>query len=130
MALYAIDAQGSKIKVAGAVAGPPGPQGPQGVPGPKGDTGAQGPRGDTGAVGPPGIQGDTGPTGPRGPEGHGVPAGGSAGQVLVKKSETDYDTQWANGVASPVVSEIQVLSEEEYNAMTTKDPTVEYLIKE
>ena len=109
MALYAIDAQGSKIKVAGAVAGPPGPQGPQGVPGPKGDTGAQG---------------------PRGPEGHGVPAGGSAGQVLVKKSETDYDTQWANGVASPVVREIQVLSEEEYNAMTTKDPTVEYLIKE
>src|SRR5690606_12795945 len=59
--------------------GPPGPQGEPGEPGPKGDTGAQGPPGDTGAQGPPG---------------EGVPAGGSAGQVLAKASGSDYDTEW------------------------------------
>jgi hypothetical protein len=32
-----------------------------------------------------------------GPEGKGVPAGGTTGQALVKKSATDYDTQWAAG---------------------------------
>ena len=44
-----------------------GPQGPQGATGPKGDTGATGP---------------------------GLAAGGTAGQVVVKKSSTDYDTEW------------------------------------
>ena len=58
-----------------------GPQGPQGIQGPAGDTGA------TGA---------TGATGPQGPAGPGVAAGGVTGQVLVKTSATDYDTQWTN----------------------------------
>lgn len=40
--------------------------------------------------GAPGKSGDTGPAGP------GVPAGGTAGQVLAKKSSTDYDTEWVN----------------------------------
>jgi len=35
-----------------------------------------------------GDKGDTGETGP------GVAAGGTAGQVVVKKSSTDYDTEW------------------------------------
>lgn len=34
--------------------------------------------------------------------GPGVPAGGSAGQILVKKSGTNYDTEWANGGTSDV----------------------------
>lgn len=44
-------------------------------------------------VGPQGVQGATGATGPTGP---GVSAGGTAGQVLVKATGTDYDTEWQN----------------------------------
>ena len=71
-------------------AGPQGERGPQGIQGPPGATG---PKGDTGATGP---KGDTGDTGEQGPAGVGVPAGGSAGQVLAKASGTDYDTEWIN----------------------------------
>lgn len=56
-----------------------------------GPTGAQGPIGATGSTGPTGATGPTGPTGP------GVPVGGSTGQVLSKKTVTDYDTQWVTG---------------------------------
>ena len=38
-----------------------------------------------------GTQGDPGAPG------EGVPAGGTTGQVLRKKSDDDYDTEWANG---------------------------------
>lgn len=109
--------------------GDTGPIGPQGVQGPKGDTGATGPSGPAGAdgadaydvavaagfvgtraewlaslVGPQGIQGPTGATGATGatgPAGPGVAAGGTAGQVLVKASATDYDAQWSD-VATPM----------------------------
>lgn len=97
---------------------PIGPQGVQGVPGTKGATGNPGvgilsityketdlqgnyiytveltdntsyditaPRGP---IGPAGQDGATGPAGP------GVATGGTTGQVLVKKSNTDYDTEW------------------------------------
>ena len=49
----------------------------------------------TGPQGPQGARGATGATGPQGPAGQGIPAGGLAGQVLVKRSGTDYDTNWA-----------------------------------
>lgn len=90
------------------IQGERGPQGIQGETGPKGDTGAtgatgpvgpQGERGETGATGP---VGPTGATGPQGEPGAGVPAGGTAGQVLKKASGTDYATEWAD--ANPVVS--------------------------
>ena len=42
------------------------------------------------------LKGETGSTGPQGDPGQGVPAGGAAGQVLKKKSGTDYDTEWAD----------------------------------
>lgn len=42
----------------------------------------------------PGPKGETGETGATGPAGPGVPTGGTARQVLTKKSGTDYDTQW------------------------------------
>ena len=74
--------------------GDPGPKGDPGDPGPKGDPGEPGPKGDPGEPGPKGDQGDPGPKGDPGPAGHGVPAGGTAGQVLTKKSGTDYDTEW------------------------------------
>jgi hypothetical protein len=37
-----------------------------------------------------------GETGQDGADGVGVPSGGTTGQVLKKKSGTDYDTEWAN----------------------------------
>lgn len=41
-----------------------------------------------------GAQGDTGEQGVQGDAGEGVPSGGTAGQVLMKDSSTDYDTSW------------------------------------
>ena len=41
-----------------------------------------------------------GATGAKGDTGVGVPTGGTAGQVLKKKSGTDYDTEWGDGGAS------------------------------
>lgn len=53
---------------------------------------------DTGvhAQGPQGEQGETGvgTQGPQGETGEGVPSGGNAGQVLTKKTNSDYDTEW------------------------------------
>ena len=37
------------------------------------------------------------PKGPKGDEGVGVPAGGTTGQILKKKSSNDYDTEWGDG---------------------------------
>ena len=54
------------------------------------------PRGKTGPQGPQGEPGADGKTGPQGPAGPGVAAGGTTGQVLVKKSNTNYDTEWIN----------------------------------
>lgn len=86
--------------------GPQGIQGIQGATGPQGDTGPQGPQGpkgdtgDTGPQGPQGIQGETGAKGDTGATGPGVAVGGTAGQVLVKASATNYDTAWADVVGS------------------------------
>ena len=54
------------------------------------------PRGKTGPQGPQGEPGADGKTGPQGPAGPGVAAGGTTGQVLAKKSNTNYDTEWIN----------------------------------
>ena len=75
---------------------------PKGEKGDKGDTGAQGETGATGPQGPQGPQGETGATGA------GVPSGGATSQVLKKKSNTDYDTEWANdtaGMENPMTTE-------------------------
>lgn len=56
-----------------------GAQGEQGIPGPKGD---------------PGAKGEQGPAGQKGDPGEGIPTGGTSGQVLTKKSDADYDTEW------------------------------------
>ena len=45
----------------------------------------------TGAAGPTGSQGPAGPVGP------GVVTGGFTGQVLAKKTNADYDTEWVTG---------------------------------
>ena len=80
-----------------------------GVPtGATGATGPQGPKGDTGATGaqgPQGEKGDTGATGAKGDPGEGVPTGGTTGQMLVKASDTDYDTEWADQPEGDVTQE-------------------------
>lgn len=95
------------------IQGPQGPRGYQGDPGPRGPAGPQGDRGYTGAVGPKGDKGDTGPKGDpgepgeKGDPGEGIPAGGTTGQILKKKSGTDYDTEWANE-SGGTVTDVQV----------------------
>lgn len=82
--------------------GPAGERGPQGEIGPQGPQGIQGPEGPEGPAGPAGEQGpqgDVGPQGEQGPAGPGVAAGGTAGQKLVKKTDTDYDTEWVDDSA-------------------------------
>lgn len=99
---YSIVRVGGVTYKVGATAftGPAGPQGPQGpagatgATGPTGPTGPAGATGATGATGPQGPQGPTGATGAAGANGQGVPAGGTAGQVLTKTSGTDYATAW------------------------------------
>jgi hypothetical protein len=41
------------------------------------------------------LLGPPGQIGPPGPQGVGVPAGGSAGQILRKRSAADHDSEWA-----------------------------------
>lgn len=43
--------------------------------------------------------GQNGQDGQQGPAGPGVPSGGSAGDVLVKKTGTDYDTEWSDDLS-------------------------------
>lgn len=90
---------------------------PQGPKGDTGETGPQGPKGDTGmgtvaigttTTGDAGTQASVSNSGtsqdavlnftiPKGDPGQGVPAGGTAGQVLTKLSGADYDAVWATG---------------------------------
>ena len=81
--------------------------GPQG---PKGDTGSTGPAGATGPQGEKGDKGDTGEQGDTGDAGPGVAKGGTAGQVLRKKSGTDYDTEWVDdGITDTEFQSIQAV---------------------
>jgi hypothetical protein len=54
--------------------------------------------GPQGGIGPTGSTGAVGETGPTGQPGVGLPTGGSAGQVLIKVSEDDYDFIWADTI--------------------------------
>lgn len=153
--------------------GPIGPEGKQGATGPAGRDGADGRNGVDGKDGQtPHIGangnwwiGDTdtgisasGPTGEKGDKGDpggGVPAGGTMGQVLAKKTAADYETEWIDSVASfkgrignvvpesgdytaemvgaiPTgnVAKIQLLTSEQYEELTSKDAKTLYLIQE
>lgn len=73
--------------------------------------GAEGPTGPQGAKGDKGETGATGPQGPKGDAGEGLPPGGSAGQVLVKASDSDYDGKWADpsGFTDEIEAELAAL---------------------
>ncbi len=96
--------RGSTQAVEVIVAGPQGPKGDKGDAGdtgPAGATGPQGPQGIQGIKGDKGDTGDTGPAGATGAAGPGLATGGSAGQVPVKNSASDYDTVWGWRVSGP-----------------------------
>ena len=46
------------------------------------------------------LLGPPGQIGPPGPQGAGVPAGGSTGQLLRKRSAADHDSEWATTPAA------------------------------
>lgn len=77
--------------------GDKGDRGYKGDKGEKGDTGERGPQGAQGIQGPKGNPGEKGAKGDKGDAGIGIAAGGTTGQVLVKKSNADYDTEWKTG---------------------------------
>ena len=74
-------------------------QGTQGTQGVQGETGTQGAEGAQGVQGTEGAQGTQGTQGAVGP---GVAAEGLEGQVLVKLSDTSYDTTWIDNYANEV----------------------------
>ena len=82
--LYTDDTQ-TTFTVTNGAKGDKGQKGEQGI---QGKQGIQGERGLTGAKGEQGQKGEKGDTGV------GLVAGGTTGQILVKKSNLDYDTQW------------------------------------
>jgi hypothetical protein len=57
--------------------------------------------------------GTNGENGTNGADGIGVPAGGTTGQILAKKSNTDYDTEWEDGSSSS--STKSILLADKYN---------------
>ena len=107
--------------------GPAGPAGATGAQGPKGDTGATGPQGPAGQDGAQGPQGEPGANGADGTPGVGVPAGGSAGQVLAKASGSDYDTTWVNpssGGSSNIITLSSVILGDNGNGLAPTIPNV------
>lgn len=97
---YAGDSEWTDLVTLAEITGPAGSPGPQGPTGPQGEPGAQGEKGDTGPQGEkgekgdPGVKGEQGTAGQKGDPGEGIPTGGASGQVLTKKSDADYDTEW------------------------------------
>ena len=62
--------------------------------------------------------------GPKGDPGVGIPPGGAAGQVLMKVSDTDYDTDWQT--PTDLKKQIEALDGLLKNVAYTKDVTTEY----
>lgn len=129
---------------AGAITGPPGPQGPKGdtgetgPQGPKGDSGAAGPQGATGLQGPAGERGEVGPQGPKGdtgaqglqgPQGEQGPTGakgdaGPQGPQGPKGDMGDPGPQGPAGVGVPSGGTAgQVLSKTEDGTAWTDPPS-------
>lgn len=69
------------------------------------------------------LKGDKGEDGQPGAAGQGVPTGGTAGQVLAKRSGTNYDTEWVNqsGGGGTVQSVNNVTPDQTGNITLTAD---------
>ncbi len=80
------------------VVGLQGPVGPQGISGAGSSDGIQGPQGQVGPQGERGPQGVQGPVGPPS-----APTGGTIGQTLKKKSNTDFEAEWKSLTTADLV---------------------------
>ena len=69
-----------------------------------------------------GTNGEDGTDGTDGTNGVGVPAGGTTGQILTKKSNTDYDTEWED--ASSTNAEFNAVFDFLFNGNLDENNTV------
>ena len=99
----ALQAEIDALEQMGGIPGPQGPAGPQGEPGLDGADGksafelaVEEGYGGTLEEWLESLNGEDGTDGLDGADGIGVPAGGTAGQALLKNSDTDYDTVWGD----------------------------------
>ena len=99
--------------------GPQGPQGIQGEQGPAGPVGADGAKGEQGPKGEQGIQGIQGPMGPQGEQGEQGPKG----------DKGEQGPMGPKGEQGKSIS-IEILTQEEYEALEVKDDYTFYGIKE
>ena len=114
-------AQRNTLKGDRGETGPRGEQGQQGIPGPQGPrgaTGERGPMGERGLIGPQGPQGPQGRQGERGPAGANGSTGpqgpaGSAGQNIINQQNNQPLKYWCG-------------TEQQYNAISNKDPNTIY----
>ena len=114
-------AQRNTLKGDRGETGPRGEQGQQGIPGPqgpRGETGERGPTGERGLIGPQGPQGPQGRQGERGPAGANGSTGpqgpaGSAGQNIINQQNNQPLKYWCG-------------TEQQYNAISNKDPNTIY----
>ena len=103
--------------------GPVGPQGLQGEKGEKGDTGATGPKGDKGDTGLQGPQGERGLQGEQGPQGERGLQGEQGPQGEKGEPGDGGNAESVNGIS------IMVLTQSEYDLLSTKSETTLYIIK-
>lgn len=68
-------------------------------------------KGEKGIKGDKGLNGENGL---KGEKGEGIPTGGTTGQFLKKKSNTDYEYEWADITPTSIISnnEIDVIMKE------------------
>lgn len=109
-------------------AGATGATGPQGLTGAAGPIGATGPAGVQGATGPAGVQGATGAgvtgaTGPQGATGATGPAGATG---AVPANVVTSDPTGISGATQ--ITNIVVISQNDYDALSIKDPNTIYII--
>jgi hypothetical protein len=89
-----------------------------------GEAVVSGKKGDKGIAGEKGEKGDTGDAGN---PGVGVPVGGAVGQILAKKTDADYDTEWITAVIGGTVSPLLAYTGAGYDAISFITLTVGYL---
>lgn len=110
--IYIWDTSTNQWKSVGSLQGPPGPQGLPGADGVSLTVSFSAIAGgnkmtvtDTnGSKSIDILNGRDGAAGTAGPAGEGVPTGGDTGQILAKKSGTNYDTQWIDAPSTGVTS--------------------------
>lgn len=71
--------------------------------------------------------GQNGQDGQQGPAGPGLPSGGTQGQIVVKKSGTDYDTEWSDDL-SDLKSAVAVLEPAATSGDVGKVPKVKTVV--